>query len=307
MLAESEKPTEWIVDKIIPAIGVAVLGGDAMVGKSRFINAVIAARTAKVQGREPKFPFGVRAGRTMLASLEHARISVGRGLITAAKAEEINPESLDMMAMRPTFNILDPMHVEQLIEKCEADATDLLVLDSFRRLGDFEENKSDDIRRIMSILHQLSGENSSCKRCVLVLHHLTKGTGQLRGSTDLKAGTDTQVILKKAGGGMLHMLAEHHDSEPTEATLRVTRDGVWEVASTAAVAPSQEVSAVLEILASNPNSSITTIEIQQQLRTRGHTKDIEEVENLLNDLETGSQVTKLDGKGRKARWSAAKS
>jgi hypothetical protein len=307
MLLNGDNPMEWIVENWIPAVGAAVIGGDAMVGKSRFINAIIAARSAKHQGKIPKFPFKVRPGVTLLASLEHAKIAVARGLIAAAKAEDIAPTSLMLHTMRPPFNIFDPMHVEQLIEECIKVNADLLVLDSFRRLGDFEENSSDDMRRVMDILqHQLTGEGTANPRCVIALHHLNKASKQLRGSTDLKAGTDTQIIMQANGGGMLHLAATHHDCEPTEAVMRVTRDGIWELANTTAKGPSLVSSHLFDALASAAGKPMTTTDLVQALRQRGQTIEPDELEVLLQDLGTGSQVTHLDGKGRKARWTAAK-
>lgn len=296
-----DQPIDWIVDGIIPSVGVVMLGGEAYVGKSRLVNAIVCARTNARLGLSSQFPIPVKPGRTLLASLEHSKPSVKRELAQACKVEGLDGSQLDLTIMRPTFNILDPSHVDELLERCEQELIDLLFLDSFRRLGAFDEDKSKEIKFVMENLHRLTGEGRGPgkQRAVVALHHLTKSSKQLRGSGDLKAGSDTMVMLHKAGTSIT-LTATHHDWEEVSHNLRILKDGSWAFAPSSTVEATAENAHIFDgIRARGPS---TLGEIQQYLKGVGQIISQEDLRYQLDDFVQSGQLL-AKGSSKSQRWS----
>lgn len=94
----------------------------------------------------------------------------------------------------------------------------LIVFDTFARCfvgGD--ENSS---KEVGEWVHAALKLQNTYGATVLLLHHLTKKTGQLRGSSAMKGATETVIRLEKAKGGAVRVECERQkDDAPFEPFL----------------------------------------------------------------------------------------
>jgi hypothetical protein len=97
------------------------------------------------------------------------------------------------------LDLAKPADVSFLAEIIEAEAVNLLVLDSLRSLAPaMEENSGDSVSPVMTAIRQLA-RDSGC--AIIVLHHRPKnGGGAYRGSSALRDQTDVLWLLGRSEG-----------------------------------------------------------------------------------------------------------
>jgi len=97
------------------------------------------------------------------------------------------------------FNVLDENHLNSLIKDIRSKNAKLVVFDPFIGIHNKDENSSGNMRVVMKSLRILAEEGPA----VFVVHHHRKEDGtdnqKLRGSSDIKAGVDSHIVITKVG------------------------------------------------------------------------------------------------------------
>jgi hypothetical protein len=290
---EAAKPVEWIIDGLVPVAGVVMLAGLPQVGKSRLMYAAAAARSVPQNGHGPSFPFTVRPGHTFVCALEHNIQTHLHQLDEAAKAEGLTIEQLDATMLRPHFEILRQSNFDVLAQACDKVKADMLVLDSLRALGSFDENSSKETQAVMQRVNELAE-----RRVVVVMHHLSKGSGQPRGSNALTAASDTILSMQPTALGVA-LKATHHDAPEVEALVRWDANGRM-VKADAATVVADAVMAYLKRRA----EPLTSAQLRDHLYELKIAVDTTELARILYAMKTASQLTET-GDGKRRQWSLA--
>lgn len=103
-----------------------------------------------------------------------------------------NPRHLSMLIGQG--DLWDPRFVETVSKFVHDKKIGLIVFDTVRRFGDFEENSSDSINQLYLAFKKIvNGTNCS----VLFLHHANKEKGNYRGSVDLLGQVDTAYRVER--------------------------------------------------------------------------------------------------------------
>lgn len=112
--------------------------------------------------------------------------------------------------------------VQKLGGHLDANGTDVVVLDSFRRFSTADENSSQSVADALNQVRALacSQETGAANRLVAVIHHLGRN-GLPRGSTDFTAVVDSTLRVERRAGGW-RLRAEHHGAAPFSCDAVVT-------------------------------------------------------------------------------------
>lgn len=115
------------------------------------------------------------------------------------------PEQLDNLfffTKQPTFLSIDRFEVkviqelkDQLLEYIKVNNLKVLFFDTFRRLGNFDENDSKVINAIKTELFDPIIKETDA--CIIFLHHTSKGGDNYRGSVDIEGILDTAYSVTK--------------------------------------------------------------------------------------------------------------
>lgn len=215
----------WLLDQIIPARGVTLVAGDAMAGKTSLL---VSLSMAMAAGRDLA-GHSVQAGSAYWVAADHPHSDL-IGYIDAAAAG-MGIQGPDALAMHfepgwPVWLLDDMAKVACLRAELDQLGTNLVVLDSFRRLTQVDDSSARDVASVIEAAKSLTGGN---RRAVVVVHHLRQDGG-IRGSTDFPAATQSTVKLSKSGLGVVLVKAHHHSAPPTEWRIAIDhQDGVMRV------------------------------------------------------------------------------
>jgi RecA-family ATPase len=288
VIALMEQEVSWRIKGLLPTYGIVLLSGDPYTGKSR----LSAAMAASVVTGKPFAGLDVSKGRVVFAALEHSLGSVGRLLVSAARGVGLKelPEA-DFVVLRPPLDLGNDATAQLLRDQLDLFGADVVFLDSLRRLGTFDENDATQVSRVMRNLQLLADE----KRCIVVLHHLSKQGRQPRGSTDLLAGSDTHFSVRRDQDA-LSIQVEHHEAEPWSGYVALLEAG----GALQALAMSREEmqdateadvgGAVLEFLGQHPEGA-TKSEVRASLKGDNHKVDLA----LWKLCKDGTVMKKRDG------------
>lgn len=124
------------------------------------------------------------------------------GMCQGMKFNKDELENLYFFTRQPTFlrvdkfevTVLDTLRVE-LLDFIKAYDLKVLFFDTFRRLGNFDENDSRVINAIKSELFDPIIKQTDC--CIIFLHHTSKSGENYRGSVDIEGILDTSYSVTK--------------------------------------------------------------------------------------------------------------
>lgn len=145
-----------------------------------------------------------------------------------------NPRYLNMLIRQG--DLWNAEFIANLSQYVSEKKVGLIVFDTVRRFGDFEENSSDSINQLY-LAFQSIVNGTDC--AVLFLHHANKESGKYRGSVDLLGQVDTayrverdgtqddfKLICEKSRSGEIDEIAGH--IEFAEERTVITRQDITE-------------------------------------------------------------------------------
>jgi hypothetical protein len=185
LLAEPPKPIPWRVRDVIADGTLTILSGESGSGKSWVAQALCTgvARGGTLGGLE------CVQGRALYADGEMGPAMFVDQRLRPAGIETPEFAYLDMMGL----DVSAPADLEWLRSEIAAEAADLVVIDSLRRLAPSKpENDSDAMAPVVSSLAKLARDT---RAAVLLLHHKGDGEKLFRGSTAIRDQCDALLGL----------------------------------------------------------------------------------------------------------------
>lgn len=195
----------WILDGLLIQGGLNLLAGEFGAGKT-FMSLDLAIGAASegglVWGRKVKpssvLYFGADNSRSNLVRRSRA-LSAGRG---------ITPKYENLIFDLSPLKLSEPAGIATVRHAVLEHKADLVIFDALiRYLGDYDENSSSDIGRMMADFRAIANMTG----CTFVLvHHLRKLSGQvtkakisdrIRGSGDFLGAVDSALVLSIKGEG----------------------------------------------------------------------------------------------------------
>ncbi len=208
-------PPVWLVDGILVCDTVAVLSGPPASYKS-FLALDFALSVAAGQ---PWAGHAVKQGPVVYVAAE------GRGgLSKRLRAWRIATQrgSVPCRFFPEAVNLRDGVAVQHLLNKLDAmpEPPKLVVIDTLARcMPGGDENSNKEMGELVDACDRIRRHTGAC---VLLLHHVTKGTGQLRGASALLGALDTHLEMDRDGNTVAVSCGKQKDAEPF-ATIFLTR------------------------------------------------------------------------------------
>jgi len=190
----------WIVDRIVGRENICILAGAEGTCKS-FLSQVLSLHVGRSQ-QGAVLGFDVKPGRVLILDEENGLVRLKDRLISLAKGYDLDLENVNVdFALNHHYKLNSPIdkRIDDLDELIERIKPDLIIVDSLTRFLTGDENNSEDVRKLHSVLVRLINRH----HCAwLLLHHVRKNGGRdtnasLRGSSDFSAMADLVWIIKK--------------------------------------------------------------------------------------------------------------
>lgn len=163
---------------ILPRGGRMAISGFAKAGKSFVTLNII---RALIQGEEvpfecPYFEAAKTPQKILFIEKEIGPYSIGARLkpILRGCSEEAIKDRFKLLSQPEGFYLSDPSCVAWLRDYCKGEGIDLLVLDPINKLHFFEENKAQDMLRLIDAIQTIQRKEMA----VLVIHHNKKPQGE---------------------------------------------------------------------------------------------------------------------------------
>ena len=221
LMATQFQPTKWIVEKLIPASGLTVLGGKKKLGKS-WLSLQIAQGVA---GGKPVLSYVTCQGNVIYMALEDG-----------IKRLRVRLEKQHAPGMLPITYITEcvPLNYKGGKEAFEALLTEhkpiLLIIDTFAaaKSGKVDENEAGGMADLTNYLRRKAQEFECA--ILLVLHHgkATHGNAgdDIRGSSAIAGAADLNIGLYKDESGF-KLAGEGRDIEEFELKIEFDAVDTW--------------------------------------------------------------------------------
>lgn len=230
MREQAAAAPDWLVSGLVPSQAVVVLAGTPGVGKS-FTALSWAARVA-----EGGDWFGRKCRQAgVVYVLGEGFRAFGRRVAAWEDAHGPLPESVGFLdGGRAGVDLCDAASVGRLIEQLRAfGSLGLVVLDTFSMLASVSnENDNAEVARAMRGASRIVEELGAS---VVLVHHVAKASGMVRGATSFRGNADAVVVAAPMGEGVPGFMLSTHgeddgkqrDGEPTRVHgLAVVAPGV---------------------------------------------------------------------------------
>jgi len=207
------KPTEWLVDGLLPRPGIGLIAGIPGIGKTWL---TLSLSLAVATGRSWLNRFQTHQGRVLLILEEEGRSAVVErldllygGLGLPQKAGDNLP--IDLLIQQGVSLVAQDGGLGSELQRHVREVQPaLIVLDPFRRVHGLDENNSGAMSHLFNLLHQLTQLFTEQPCSLLLIHHLRKrsehledGLERLRGSTDIAASVDSVLEVSGQFGSLV--------------------------------------------------------------------------------------------------------
>ena len=220
-LRKNTKPTEWLVEPLLPTNGNMLIAGIPGIGKTWLV--LLIALVVAI-GQSLLNRFQTRQGAVLLVLEEEDSSAVLERLDMLYAGLGLSQEEGDALPIHVLIqqgvSLVTPERVlePELLRHIEEVKPALVVLDPFRRVHGLDENDSGQMSALFNLLRQLQAE----KECsLLLIHHLRKRSehaeealDRLRGSSDIAASVDSVL---EVGGQFGHLVVKHSKSKRGKA------------------------------------------------------------------------------------------
>lgn len=190
------RAVDWLVEGLIPAEGLVVIGGDAAEGKS-WLSQHIAQCVAA--GKPVFGQFRTTQGPVVYVDAESSPLLLKRRLQKLAAGLEVRSDIPVTFVFARGVRIDEEHSPEGVMAFLEREKPVLVIFDSLVRIHGANENDAREMAKVMANLRQIQTR----ERCaVLITHHTRKRSminvaGQmLRGSSDIRAAVDGHIFLR---------------------------------------------------------------------------------------------------------------
>lgn len=298
-LAEAEnRPQTWWWDGIIPQSGITLFAGNPLSYKTVILlTASVASKGGGLVGGRM-----VRPVRILYVKLEHLD-SAYRDVLRRA-ARTYSPTDLNNFHLLRELNLEDPASLANIEGWAEDIDAEVIIIDSLRRAHSGDENSSQEVALVMRALQQLTAGGT---RAVVAIHHLTRNTRELRGSTDFLAGADAEVRLTKETDGVVKVEARNHGGADIDLRLRVTftEDALTVDPANDAGRDVGEDRALRDaIIRTCSPGPMTTTALREAVRRLLGSVQNDRVDVMAEELEREGRLRNAPGHGRGNHWVA---
>ena len=198
-------PKKWLVHGRIGAGDVVALYGDPGVGKS----AVATHLAFAVAKEESWFGKKVQPGAVLFCGLERAAVTERRFAALQMCRRACDP-AIGISSQQ--LSLGDKVACSAIIAAAHALSNDtglptrLIIIDTLSRaVAGLEESSAGAMSLVTANLSKIANETGAT---VLVVHHTTKSSGDLRGSSALLAAVDCAIRITKGRNSVFHASVE---------------------------------------------------------------------------------------------------
>ena len=217
LVAQKLMPVDWLVERLIPAGGVAVIGGNSGVGKSWLVLHI--ARCVAV-GDPVLGKFTTSQGTVVLVDEENGMRLLKRRVHKLESGCEAREDVPVTLLVNHGVRIDDEYDLEYTLSLLEELKPKLVIFDSLTRIHGKDEYKSQEMAEVMMGFRRIQLEIG----CAILFTHHTRKRGMinnagemLRGSTDIRAFVDTHIFMRATRAVRGQALIEHDKSRYEEA------------------------------------------------------------------------------------------
>lgn len=273
----------WLVEGLIPRVGVTLFVGAPRVGKTLFLCALSAA----VREGSRFLRRNTKKVKVLWISEDRGRTGIVGNMRRACEYRGIEPSQI--LVFDPQgWNLDDSKNVDNLLKLLRLHRIGLVVIDCLRRVTQADENNSTSMAQVSHELNRLAAD----ERAVVVIHH-AGNNGRTRGSSDLPASAESEIMMSRQDNGRnLRIRANHHIEASTSIVVkpRIDPSSIAFELSDAAQEQMLEQDIVCYLKA-NPNG-INKSHIRKAIK--GSSKSIDEALDRLVDI--GKVKKEKDGK-----------
>ncbi len=197
LMAKPPKPAEWVLERMIPKVGVSILAGDGGIGKSWLALhlALCVANGTKFLGR-----FQITQGKVLIIDEEGSETSTRLRCENLHASTPIVNRNLDIrISENSGINIDNDDDFEWLLKTVKEFCPSLVIIDSLIRVHNKDENSANEMQGVLRQAKRLAHE---CNTSILFVHHTSKPfqgrqKTSVRGSTDIRNFVDSVLFVYK--------------------------------------------------------------------------------------------------------------
>ena len=209
LMAKPLIPAEWVLEGLIPKVGVSLLAGDGGIGKSW-----LALHLAQCVASGTKFlgTFPVTQGKVLIIDEENHETLIRERCEKLHVGTPIINRDLNIHISANTgINIDDADDFEWLMKTVQEICPTLIIIDSLIRVHTKDENSANEMQEVLHQAKRLAEEGNTS---ILFTHHTSKPfqgrqRTSVRGSTDIRNFVDSVLFVYKKGQ---HTVVEHDKS-----------------------------------------------------------------------------------------------
>lgn len=292
LMAMEFEPNPWLVDKLIPDKSMTMIAGASSSFKTYLLLEICRSIAA---GERFLDTFETRPHRILYIDEE--------------SGERLIHKRLSQLGVRPDLPIdfwfrnlviADKKWVDTILDYCKENDITLVVIDSFVRINDADENDASKTAKTMNELKRLPDQGIA----LIMIHHEGKNSGysrnklsQMRGSSDIGAAVDNQISVSRKDNER-RIVVSHNKSRYSEEMHELeieiisNDDGLaFELLSGGTGQTTKRMSlrrAVIEILSSKPG--LNQREIIEELQSRGMSANQKTVSKVLNEMHVADEL-----------------
>jgi AAA domain len=213
-LEQTSEGTKWLVEGLWLNEGIGILAAQPKTGKS-WLAMDVAVSVAS--GTKCLNKFTVNGAHKVLIFFAEDTESIQRErieLIKRAKGVMSDLDNLGVVVADKGLRLDLPEGVEALRALVAEHRPTLLILDPFVRLHQISESDSTAVAKVLQELRNLKNEFNTG---VLLVHHATKGSKNIRGSTEFPAWGETNLFMYKDKAENVFLDIQHRAAESTNA------------------------------------------------------------------------------------------
>lgn len=193
-LVAANRP-EPLIEGLLPSKAVVTLAGQPGIGKSFVCLSLAAAVACDMEW------FGLKTCQP-----QYVAYVLGEGFSQFGHRVKAWEEANGPLGGHVRFidgaakgiDMCDPEHVDLLIEKLKTFTPGLVILDTFAMLARvMSENDNSQVAQVYRAAQRIVSEVGST---VVIVHHLSKDAGKVRGATAFRGNSDTVIIASKSKG-----------------------------------------------------------------------------------------------------------
>jgi archaellum biogenesis ATPase FlaH len=192
----NRKAPEWWLDGLLQESTVAILAGEAGIGKS-FLMLDIGCRIATgldFHGRK------VKKGRVLYVVAEGAASFGKRVTAWQQYYKTLVPET-EIGFVESGVNLSDPESMVNLVKVLKREEPDVIILDTLSQLSSVEnENDAAQLASVLTTARSLRELKPGST--ILIVHHVNKSDkGKVRGSSAIRGNADTVIVARPSEAG----------------------------------------------------------------------------------------------------------